>query len=129
MSETEKITINVGPVDLGRIDVLVDQGLYSKRTDVIRTAIRNLLDRHEQVIENVATRRSFSLGALVISRNDLLKLRGEGKRISYRIIGALSLSNDIDPQLALDTIDSITVRGALRIPQEVREAMGDRIKR
>jgi Arc/MetJ-type ribon-helix-helix transcriptional regulator len=127
MTDTEKITINLGPVDLGRIDMLVDQGLYSNRTDAIRTAIRNLLDRHEAIIQNAAEKRSFALGALLLNRQDLLKRKREGRKLSLRMIGVLSLSDDIDPELALETIESIEVKGVFRAPGELKEALADRI--
>ena len=127
MSETEKITINLGPVDLGRIDVLVEQGLYSNRTDLIRTAIRNQLDRHEPVIEAHAVKWSFTLGSEVIDRSMLERLKREGKRISLRVIGMLRLADDVDPQLARQTIEVIRVHGSFRASPALREALADRI--
>ena len=127
MSETEKITINLGPVDLGRIDVLVEQGLYSNRTDLIRTAIRNQLDRHEPVIQAHADKWSFVLGVETVTRSTLEELRKEGKRISLRVIGMLKLAEDIDPELARETIKTIRVRGSFHASPELRKALADRI--
>ena len=127
MADTEKITINLGPVDLGRIDVLVEQGLYSNRTDAIRTGIRNLLDRHDSVIQEVAVRKSFAVGALLLDRHTLLRNKKQGTRLSLHIIGLLSLSSDIDPELAQQTIESIRVRGVFRASSEVKAALADRI--
>lgn len=127
MADTEKITINLGPVDLGRIDVLVEQGLFSNRTDAIRTSIRNLLDHHDNLIQSVAKRKSFMLGVLILNRVDLLKRKELGKRMSIHIIGLLSLSNDIDAQLASEVIESISVRGVFRAPADVKTALSDRI--
>ena len=127
MPETEKITINLGPVDLGRIDVLVEQGLYSNRTDLIRTAIRNQLDRHEPVIEAHAIKWSFTLGSEVIDRSTLERLKQKGKRISLRVIGMLRLADDVDSQLARETIEAIRVHGSFRASPALREALADRI--
>jgi Arc/MetJ-type ribon-helix-helix transcriptional regulator len=127
VSETEKITINLGPVDLGRIDVLVEQGLYSNRTDLIRTAIRNQLDRHEPVIQAHAVKWSFVLGTEAVTRSTLEELRREGKKMSLRVIGMLKLADDIDPELARATIETIRVRGSFHAPQALREALADRI--
>jgi Arc/MetJ-type ribon-helix-helix transcriptional regulator len=127
MAETEKITINLGPVDLGRIDVLVEQGLYSNRTDAIRTGIRNLLDRHDPVIQEVAVRKAFAMGVLGYNQKDLKRWKAEGKKVSLHVIGLLSLSRDIDPELAQQTIESIRVRGVFRASSEVRSALADRI--
>lgn len=127
MSETEKITINLGPVDLGRIDVLVEQGLYSNRTDAIRSAIRTLLDRHEPVIQDVSVRKSFSLGVLVLGRSDLERWKAAGEKKSLHIIGHLSLAKDINPVLARETIESIRVRGTFRASEELKKSLADRI--
>ena len=127
MSETEKITINLGPVDLGRIDVLVEQGLYSNRTDAIRTGIRNLLDRHEPVIQEISVRKTYSMGVLIFSQSDLERWKSEGKRVSIHVIGHLTLARDIDPKLAREMIESISVRGVFRASSEVKEALADRI--
>lgn len=127
MSETEKITINLGPVDLGQIDLLVEQGLYSNRTDLIRTAIRNQIEKHNTVIEEVSVRHSYSLGVLIYNARDLEKLRDEGRKLSIRIVGMLTLTSSITPNLALETIESIWIRGKLIAPKAVLEALGDRI--
>ena len=127
VSETEKITINLAPVDLGRIDVLVEQGVYGNRTDLIRTAIRNQLERHEPVIQEVTTRERYSLGVLVYGARDLEKLREEGRMLSVRMVGMLTLTGSITPELALETIESISIRGKLVAPKAVRAALADRI--
>ena len=127
MADTEKITINLGPVDLGRIDVLVEQGLYSNRTDAIRTGIRNLLDRHEPVIQEISVRKTYSMGVLIFSQSDLERWKSEGKRVSIHVIGHLTLGRDIDPELARQTIESIRVRGVFRASSEVKEVLADRI--
>ena len=127
MSDTEKITINIIPVDLGRIALLVEQGLYSNRTDLIRTAIRNQLDRHEAVIQEATARRSFALGVLHYNRQDLERWKSRGEKMSIRVIGILSLASDIPPQLARDTIQTIIVRGTFRASEEVRQALADRL--
>jgi Arc/MetJ-type ribon-helix-helix transcriptional regulator len=127
MSETEKITINLGPVDLGQIDLLVEQGLYSNRTDLIRTAIRNQIEKHNTVIEEVSVRHSYSLGVLIYNARDLEKLRDEGRKLSIRIVGMLTLTSSITPNLALEAIESIWIRGKLIAPKAVVEALGDRI--
>ncbi len=128
MADTEKITVNLSPVDLGRIDVLIEQGLFSNRTDLIRSAIRSLLQKNEAVIEDVTVRKSFSIGVLALGRRELEELKRQNKKVTYRIIGALFLAKDIDPDLARETIESITVRGTLRASAELKEALKDRIK-
>lgn len=128
MSDTEKITINLGPVDLGRIDVLVEQGLYSNRSDAIRSAIRTLLDRHEPVIKDVSVRKSFSIGVSIYTASDLRQWKEEGRRVSLHIIGHLTLSRDIDPELARETIESISVRGVFRASDQLKQALADRIR-
>jgi len=127
LSETEKITINLGPIDLGRIDVLVEQGAYTNRTDLIRTAIRNQLERHDPMIQDAVVRRSYSLGVIALTRKDLESLKAKGEKAAYRVIGMLTIENDVTPELALETIDSILIRGTFRVPVAVRQALGDRI--
>jgi Arc/MetJ-type ribon-helix-helix transcriptional regulator len=127
LSETEKITINLGPVDLGRIDLLVEQGLYSNRTDLIRTAIRNQIERHDAVIQDITVRHSYSFGVLIYNHKDLEERRERGEKLSIHIVGMLTLANSITPELALETIESISIRGKLIASKAVREALGDRI--
>jgi len=128
MSETEKITINLGPVDLGRIDVLVEQGLYSNRTDAIRTAIRNLLDRHESVIKEVSVRHAFLLGGMFYDSAALEKVRSEGKQLALRVVGTLQFAPDVTPDLARATVKSIWIRGVFKAPSNVKEALADRTR-
>jgi len=128
MAETEKITINLSVVDLGKIDLLVEEGFYPNRTDFIRSAIRNQIDKHDFEVKQTIQRRSFVLGILIIGREDLEKKQAAGKMVSYHIIGMLTIQKDVTPELAKQVIESIRVLGVFNAPEEVIEALGDRIK-
>ena len=127
MAKTEKITINISVVDLGQIDLLVSEGFYSSRTDLIRTAIRNQLTQHSQEVNEVVTRKDFCLGVLGYGRKDLEEVRKKGQMLEIRAIGMLVLEDDIPVHLALETINSATVHGVFRASEEVKAALGDRI--
>ena len=127
MSETEKITINMGPVDLGQIDLLVREGFYSNRTDFIRTAIRNQISTHSEVVKETAARNTLVLGMQHFSRNDLEGVRESGERLQIKVLGLASIAEDVSPELALATIDSVTVLGAFRASPAVKRALADRI--
>ena len=128
MPDTEKITINMSAVDLGKVDLLVQEGLYSNRTDFIRTAIRNQLDRHNLEIQQSVTRHSFAMGVLGYSRSDLEKWKSKGEKIDLNVIGLLHLADDISPELAREAIESINVRGIFQASEAVKAALADRIK-
>jgi len=126
MSDTEKITVNLGIVDLGRIDLLVQEGYYSNRADFIRTAIRNQLDRQQTAVESITMRKSMVIGTLNLTRKDLEQKRNAKEMINVKVIGMLILSDDISPSLAMETIQSITVRGVIKAPDDVKEALSGR---
>jgi Arc/MetJ-type ribon-helix-helix transcriptional regulator len=105
--DSEKITINMGAVDLGKVDLLVDEGFYGNRTDFIRTAIRNQLDKHEAETKQSATRRSATVGALALNREDLEAVRAKGQKLKLSVIGVLSLGRDVTPELAAASIESL----------------------
>ncbi len=128
MPDTEKITINMSAVDLGKIDLVVQEGLYSNRTDFIRTAIRNQLDKHNLEIQQSVTRNSYVIGALIYDRSDLEEFRSKGKKIKMTIVGFLHLANNISPELARQVIESIQVRGIFHASDEVKAALADRMK-
>ena len=128
MPEPEKITINVSAVDLGKIDLVVQEGLYSNRTDFIRTAIRNLLDKHNLEIQQSVTRHSFAVGAMSYNKADLEKLKSKGEKIKVSLVGFLNLANDISPELAREVIESIQVRGVFHASEAVKTALNERIK-
>ena len=107
MPETEKITINISPVDLGKIDLLVQESLYSNRTDFIRTAIRNLLDKHSVEIQQSVTRRSSVVGALIYDVNDFEKYRAKGETLRLKVVGYLNLANDISPDWPRQVINRL----------------------
>ena len=127
MSETEKITINMNVVDLGKIDLLVQEGMFSNRTDFIRTAIRNQIKAHDFELQQSMLRHSFGIGVYHFSRADLEAAKADGKALKITAIGLLDLANDIPPELALQTIESIHVRGVFRAPDELKQALADRI--
>lgn len=128
MSDTEKITINMSAVDLGKVDLLVNEGLYSNRTDFIRTAIRSQLEKHTFEIQQSVTRHSSVIGVLSYSRVDLEKRKQKGKKMTFSVIGMLNLQNDIPPELAAEVIEEINVRGIFNASPEVKAALADRIK-
>ena len=128
MPETEKITINMSAVDLGKTDLLVQEGLYSNRTDFIRTGIRNLLDKHSLEIQQSVTRHSYVIGVLVYDQADFNKLKAQGKKLEMKVIGILHLANNITPELAREVIASIQVRGIFQASDEVNAALADRTK-
>ena len=126
-SETEKITINLGFVDLGHIDLLVKDGFYSNRTDFIRTAIRNQVLTHGEVLKKSVARRSMVLGLQRYTRHDLEKVLASGEQLHIHVLGLATIDDDVPPQLALRTIASVVVLGALRASPEVKAALADRI--
>jgi Arc/MetJ-type ribon-helix-helix transcriptional regulator len=125
--ETEKITINLGPVDLGQIDLLVQEGFYSNRTDLIRTAIRNQLALHNKVVHETVTRRELVLGMQHFSRHDLEALLARGETLTIQVLGLASIASDVTPALALATIQSISVLGAFHASAAVKAALASRI--
>lgn len=127
MPDTEKITVNIGIVDLGRVDLLVQEGFYSSRADFIRTAIRNQLERQRTAVDSISTRKSMVIGTLAYNRKSLEEKRENKEMINVKVIGMVILADDITPGLALDTIQSMTVRGVIKAPEDVKEALADRI--
>jgi Arc/MetJ-type ribon-helix-helix transcriptional regulator len=123
---SEKITINVGLVDLGQIDLLVREGFYANRTDFIRTAIRRQLETRASAVNDSVARRALTLGTEHYSRCDLEELREEGRTVELRVLGLASLADDVTVDLALATIASVEVLGAFRAPRAVKAALGPR---
>ena len=128
MVETEKITINLSAVDIGRIDLLVEQGYFSNRTDFIRNAIIVKLDTYDTDIKEAVARKSMAIGVLAYSKVDLLKWKEKGEMRDFSIVGMLVLSKDIPPDLAVETIRSVNVSGVFRASDEVKAALADRIR-
>jgi Arc/MetJ-type ribon-helix-helix transcriptional regulator len=124
---TEKITINLGVVDLGQIDLLVQEGFYSNRTDLIRTAIRNQLATHAEVVRDTLARKTFILGLQHYTRRDLEVLQAAGQTLEIQVLGLVSIAEDVPPELARATIESIVVLGALQASRAVKAALADRI--
>lgn len=127
MSETEKITINMSAVDLGRVDLLVDEGFYSNRSDFIRSAIRKELDVHRDIVIQTVSRKTMVIGAVMYSRHDLEKAQAKGVVYDIKVVGAVILDLSITPELALATISRIKIYGVLRASQEVKDALAERI--
>ena len=126
--DTEKITINLGYVDLGRIDLLVQEQFYSNRTDFIRTAIRNQLAAHADAVKQSIERHTLELGLRDYSRADLEAVKAAGEKLHINVVGLARIAADVTPELALATIGSITVLGALQASAAVKSALADRIK-
>jgi Arc/MetJ-type ribon-helix-helix transcriptional regulator len=126
--ETEKITINLGYVDLGHIDLLVQDGFYSNRTDFIRTAIRNQIERHAESSKQSVARKRLDLGLRHYSREDLEAARSAGLSVDIKVLGLASIALDVSPELARATIASVSVLGALQASAAVKAALADRTR-
>lgn len=126
--DSEKITINLGHVDLGQIDLMVQEGFYANRTDLIRTAIRNQLERHADAVKQAVARNKVELGLRHFSREDLETARAAGQMLDIRVLGLASIANDVTPELARATIGSIAVLGALHASSAVKAALADRTR-
>jgi Arc/MetJ-type ribon-helix-helix transcriptional regulator len=124
----EKITINVGFVDLGQIDLLVQEGFYANRTDLIRTAIRNQLASHADMVRQAVGRRMLVLGIQHFSARDLEAVQAAGETLQLRVLGLLAIASDVSPALALATIESLTVLGSLHAPPAVKTALASRMR-
>ena len=126
--DSEKITINLGYVDLGHIDLMVEEGFYSNRTDFIRTAIRNQLERHADVVKQSTARKSLDLGLRYYSREDLEAARRAGDVLHIHVLGLARIAPDVTPELARATIASVAVLGALHASPAVKAALADRMR-
>jgi Arc/MetJ-type ribon-helix-helix transcriptional regulator len=127
LPDSEKITINLGLVDLGHIDLLVQQGFYANRTDLIRTAIRNLLATHAEAVRQTVVRKQLVLGLQDYSRADLEAAQQAGETLNIRVLGLARIAEDVSPELALATIESVEVLGALHASTAVKRALAGRI--
>ena len=125
--DTEKMTINVGVVDLGQIDLLVQEGFYSNRTDLIRTAIRNQLTVHAEEVKRTVARRTLVLGLQHVTRADLERARAAGQMLHIQVLGLARIADDVTPELARATIQTVEVLGAFHASPAVRQALADRI--
>ena len=128
LTELEKITTNMGPVDLGQIDLLVREGFYQNRSDFIRTAIRNQIGEHAEAVEQTVLRKELVLGLHHYNRSDLEAVRAAGETLDIRVLGLASIANDVFPELALETIASLVVLGAFRASPAVKSALASRIQ-
>ena len=124
----EKLSINLGCVDLGQIDLLVQEGFYANRTDLIRTAIRNQLATHQDVVRQVVERKTLVMGIQHYSAADLAAVLDAGERLQIRVLGLATIAADVTPELALASIESITVLGALHAPAAVKAALAARLR-
>jgi Arc/MetJ-type ribon-helix-helix transcriptional regulator len=126
IDKSEKITINIGLVDLGQIDLLVDEGFYANRTDFIRTAIRRQLETRATAVDDTVARRTLTLGSMHLSRRDLEELRAAGQTVELRVLGLATIADDVPPELAHATISVVEVLGAFRAPRAVKAALASR---
>ena len=128
LAELEKITINMGPVDRGQIDLLVREGFYQNRTDFIRTAIRNQLNTHAEAVKQTVVRKELVLGLQHYARSDLEAVRAVGETLEIKVLGLASIADDVSPELALESIASLEVLGAFRASPAVKAALASRTR-
>ncbi|MEW9502462.1 CopG family transcriptional regulator [Jeotgalibacillus marinus] len=128
MADTEKITVNMNVVDLGKIDLLVEQGFYSNRTDLIKSAIRNQLTSHAGIVDEIVVNKAILLGVLKYSKKDLEKLLKANEKMDIKLLGMLILEDDIDEELAIKTIESIKILGVFKAKSQLKKILKSKIK-
>lgn len=126
VERSEKITINVGLIDLGQIDLLVSEGFFANRTDFIRTAIRRQLEGRSDAVDRTVARRELVLGIEHYSRDELEQLRDSGRTVELRVLGLATIADDVSPELAVATIARVEVLGAFRASRAVKAALASR---
>lgn len=127
VADSEKMTINISVVDLGKIDLLVEEGFYANRTDFIRTGIRNQLDKHTEEVKQTVTRKTMVVGVVSYGRKSLEKRQAAGEKLSAWVVGSLVIADDVPVALALDTIESLKVYGVIKASKELKDALAERI--
>ena len=125
--DNEKITINLGFVDLGQIELLVQEGFYANRSDFIRTAIRNQIDKHAETVRHIVSRKSVDLGLRHISAAELNAAKTAGQMLNIRVLGLAVIADDVSAELAVATISALNVLGALQASDAVKTALANRI--
>jgi len=128
MADTEKITINMSAVDLGKIDLLVQEGVYSNRTDFIRTAIRSQLEKNTIEVQQSISRNSYGIGVFIVERSDFERYKANNEKIKFTVVGLLHIANDVPASLASEVVESVQVRGIFRASEAVKAALADRMK-
>jgi Arc/MetJ-type ribon-helix-helix transcriptional regulator len=126
IADSEKITVNLGFVDLGRVDLMVRDGFYGNRADFIRTAIRNQLERHDEAVRQSVARRQLKLGLSHYAARDLEAARDAGAPLHIQVLGLASIAGDVTPELARAAIASVQVLGAFQASPAVKAALADR---
>ena len=127
MADSEKITINLGPVDLGKIDLLVGEGMYATRTDFIRSAVRSQIDKHGAEVQQCVVRNSFVIGMVWYDRTTLQRLQARGARLDLHVLGSLVFKHDVPAELAAEVIERVEVRGLFNASESVKAALADRM--
>ena len=122
------MTVNVGVVDLGHVDLLVQEGFYSNRSDLIRTALRNQLALHADALQKTVARRTLTVGLQHFSRSDLERAVASGQALQVQVVGLARIADDVPPELARAAIQSVTVLGAFQASPSVRQALSDRLR-
>lgn len=126
MPEMEKLTVNLNAVDLGQMEVLVEQGFYSNRAEFIRLAIHDQLAKHSETLRETTRREASVVGAMVCTKQILMQHQAAGTQLALRVVGVLTIADDVTPSLARDVIESVVVRGIFKATKDVKDALADR---
>ncbi|MHB2207989.1 CopG family transcriptional regulator [Methylobacterium sp. CM6257] len=126
LPDSEKITINLGFVDLGHIDLMVRDGFYANRADFIRTAVRNQIERQGEAVKQSVARKQLSLGLSHYTKQALEAARDAGTPLHIQVLGLASIALDVTPELARAAIASVEVLGAFQASPAVKAALADR---
>jgi Arc/MetJ-type ribon-helix-helix transcriptional regulator len=128
---TEKITININTIDLGHIDLLVNEGYYATRTEFIKTAVKKQLDRHEEdtkkLIEQKAKHGDYelSIGVGGFTKSELERIiQKKEAKIKMIFIGLFITPKDVTLELLEQAVESIKVYGVCRCSQEIKDRYG-----
>ena len=116
---SENVTLEIDAEIVGKIEVLVEKGLYKDPTDFFENAIEKQLSLHKATFEKYERKKTTVIGILIYSAEELEKYAQKNNKLEIKVIGSLRFGKDVTPELIEASISKIYLAGRLRAPDDV----------
>lgn len=126
---SEKVSVNINEEALSKIDLLVEDGFYSNRSDFINRAVDTLLDRENRTVDKLLeihskekiNSRQWFVGVQTMGSQYLEKVKEQGVRLRIKGCGVLYFEKDAAQELVFETVEYISPRIRVIAEEAVRE--------
>ena len=130
---SEKVSVNINTSTLSSIDLLIDHGYYSNRSDFINQALREGIQKHQKTLDRIIDAKTeangespnqWFIGVYGLEKREIDAAKSRGITMEIKGYGVLVIDAENDEEDLYPVIRSIKVKGKVVCQKRIKEYYG-----